>query len=100
MCATWRSTISSAPRRSASKPAASSVPLAAACASGSSSAATAPSAALLVRQTLGGDLADRVVLLAHQLGHVAVAGLGHAREQLVLLELEMAPDVVLDQPRE
>src|SRR5450755_1684394 len=52
------------------------------------------------RQYFGSHRADGVVLFLQQLGDVAFAGLGHAREQLAFLEVEMAPDVLLDEAAE
>src|SRR6185503_10026363 len=52
------------------------------------------------RQDLARDGADRVMLLGHERRHVAVAGVTHARKELLLLEVEMPADVLLDVPHE
>src|ERR1019366_26121 len=52
------------------------------------------------RQYLGRNRADGVVLFLQQLRDIAFAGLGHAREQLAFLEVEMTPDVLLDEAAE
>src|SRR5690242_4431583 len=49
---------------------------------------------LCKRSELARNLANCVVLLDEQRGHVAVARIAHAREQLLLLEFEMPADVL------
>ena len=85
MCATCRSTSSSALRRSAAQPRVVDRPRC---------------RGARERQQLGGDFADRVVLFDQQRRHVAVAGVGHQRKERFLLEPEVALDVLFQRARE
>ena len=86
MCETWRSRSSS------------SSCLSSAAAGGASASAVAAVPAAPVRRPRHGW----VVFLGQQGGHVAVAGVGHERKELLLLEVEVAADllfqVVLQRP--